>query len=444
MSTVDQKLTINDRLSPQVLKDGEPAWLTELRQQAWETFLRLPLPSTKEEDWRRFDLRGFRWEDYHLATPPPYTVVSSVQQLPDPIQSQLRPADADQWAGLMVFHGPRRVFSYLSEAARAKGVLMDELTTDQPTDIVWQSHLHALIRPDTSKFVAAHAALMNAGVVVVIPPKLVLEKPLHLFFWLDEPGAALFDHILVIARRDSQVTVVLHYASPENLPSGLHSSGLELYAEPGAAVNILCLEEWSKSLYDFQFLRGRLDQDAYLKWSLANFGARMKRLDVHSQLAGRGASTDMLSLTIADQNQHIEHHTLQEHVKENCKSDLLFKVVLLDRSSSVYRGMIRVHPKAQGTDAYQANRNLLLSSNARADSMPLLEIQANEVRCTHGATISRLDELQLFYLMSRGLPKRLAEKIVVDGFLQPVLDRFPVPIVSDKIRRLWENKISGR
>jgi len=158
-------------------------------------------------------------------------------------------------------------------------------------------------------------------------------------------------------------------------------------------------------------------------------------------LSEPGASTDMLGMSVGSGIQQFDHHTFQEHVAPQCKSDLLFKVVLMDRASSIYRGLIKVHKNAQGTDAYQANRNLLLSPKAKADSMPLLEIEANEVRCTHGATIGRVDELQLFYLMSRGISRRQAEKIIVDGFLRPVIDKVPVHWFGEKMQALLDAKM---
>ncbi len=444
MASVENRISISDSRVLDLISNGDPDWLRTLRHQAWTTFQDLPMPSTKDEDWRRLDLRGFRWENYQIPSQPTYPPLTDLTDLLEPIRKALSPLSRESVDALLVVHSGRMVFRYLSDDGRRKGIIVDDVRgTTGDRDVHWQTYLHRLIPPSTSKFVAVHAALMNSGTVVCVPERTRLEKPIYLFHWLDEPGSALFDHLLLIARKDSESTLVVHHASPEDLSSGLHSGAVEIYAEPGARVNVVAFQHWSWSLYDFRFLRGRLEDNAYVRWCLANLGARISRIDVHSQLAGRGAATDMLSITVAEQNQHIEHHTNQEHIKDRCRSDLLFKVVLLDRASSVYRGMIRVHPKAQGTDAYQANRNLILSPGARADSMPLLEIQANEVRCTHGATIARLDELQLFYLMSRGLPRRLAEKIVVDGFLKPVVDRFPIPWLNEKIQMLWQRKIAG-
>jgi Fe-S cluster assembly protein SufD len=258
---------------------------------------------------------------------------------------------------------------------------------------------------------------------------------------LDAERSSLFDHVLVIADKESEVVVLTHYASPQGEFSALSSGAVEIFAEPGARVFFISLQEWGERVYDFHFVRANIRQDAYMRWVLTAFGGKLWRINCHSRLSEPGASTDMLGMSVGTGIQQFDHHTFQEHVAPQCKSDLLFKVVLMDRASSIYRGLIKVHKNAQGTDAYQANRNLLLSPKAKADSMPLLEIEANEVRCTHGATIGRVDELQLFYLMSRGISRRQAEKIIVDGFLRPVIDKVPVQWFGEKMQSLLDAKM---
>lgn len=436
------------QISPSALEflteqNGEPKWFQEIRRQGWEAFEQIPMPTPRDEEWRRTDLKAFRFEHYTPIALPNYDGVASVEALPDYLQPFLHPGTEEgNVSGLLVHHGAKSVYRWLSEEAERKGVIFTDMATAlQQHPELLQGRLHQLIPPDTTKFVALHAALMNAGAVIYVPPRVRLELPLYLFFWLDMQQASLFDHLLIVADKDSEVIVLVHYASPQGGFSALSSGGVEIYAEPTSQVHFISMQEWGRRVYDFHFVRANIRQDAYLRWCLTAFGGKLWRVNCHSRLAERGAITDMLGMSVGDGIQRFDHHTFQEHIAPKCKSDSLFKVVLLDRASSVYRGLIKVHPNAQGTDAYQANRNLLLSQRAKTDSMPLLEIEANEVRCTHGATVGRLDENQLFYLMSRGLSKKQAEKIVVDGFLKPVIDKVPVSWFSEKMQALLDVKM---
>lgn len=428
-----------------VERNGEPEWVQKIRRQAWELFEQIPMPTPRDEGWRRTDLKAFRFDDYAPISLPSYDSVTSVEMLPEELQRFLHPgAEGGNISGLLVHHGAKPVYCWLSEEAKRKGVVFTDIATalaGATNALPLKERLHKLIQPNETKFVALHAALMNAGAFVYVPPRVQLELPLHLFFWVDAERTSLFDHVLIIADEGSEVTVLAHYASPQGDFMAFRSGGTEIFAEPSAQVHFVSLQEWGRSVYDFHFVRADIRQDAFLRWFLAAFGGRLWRANAHSRLAGRGASTEMLGISVGDGIQQFDHHTFQEHIAPQCKSDLLFKTVLLDRANSIYRGLIKVHKNAQGTDAYQANRNLLLSPRAKADSMPLLEIEANEVRCTHGATIGRLDEQQLFYLMSRGIPRRQAEKIVVDGFLKPIIDRVPVRWFSEKIQALLDAKM---
>lgn len=428
-----------------VERNGEPDWVRSLRRQAWEVFEQLPMPTPRHEEWRRTDLKAFRLSDYAPLPLPDYDGVLSVDMLPEALQTFLHPgAEEGNIAGLLVHHGAKAVHRWLSEEAKGKGVIFTDMATafKHHPDLL-EGRLHRLIPPSETKFVALHAALMNAGAVLYIPPRVRLELPLHLFFWLDAEGSSLFDHVLIIADKESEVVVLAHYASPQGNFAALSSGAVEIFAEAGSQVYFISLQEWGQRVYDFHFVRADIRRDAYLRWCLTAFGGKLWRINCHSRLSEPGASTDMLGMSVGAGIQQFDHHTFQEHVAPQCKSDLLFKVVLMDRASSIYRGLIKVHKNAQGTDAYQANRNLLLSPKARADSMPLLEIEANEVRCTHGATIGRVDELQLFYLMSRGLSRRQAEKIIVDGFLQPIIAKVPVSWFSDKMQTLLDAKMQA-
>jgi len=443
-----EKLVLPTQISREALEfiiglNGEPGWVQELRRKAWEVFEQTPMPTPKDEEWRRTDLKAFKLSEYAPISLPSYDGIPSVDALPDELQRFLHPrAEEGNVAGLLVHHGAKAVYRWLSEEAESKGVIFADMATALREHAnLLSDKLHQLVPPNETKFVALHAGLMNAGAFLYVPPRVRLELPLHLFFWLDAERTSLFDHLLIIADKESEVVVMAHYASPQGNFSALSSGAVEIFAEPGSQVYFISLQEWGDRVYDFHFVRADIRRDAYMRWVLTAFGGKLWRINCHSKLSEPGASTDMLGMSVGAGTQQFDHHTFQEHVAPQCRSDLLFKVVLMDRASSIYRGLIKVHKNAQGTDAYQANRNLLLSPKAKADSMPLLEIEANEVRCTHGATIGRVDEQQLFYLMSRGIPRRQAEKIIVDGFLRPVIDKVPVQWFGDKMQALLDAKM---
>ncbi len=442
------ELVLPEQISREALEfiisqNGEPSWIQRLRQEAWEVFEQLPMPTPKDEDWRRTDLKAFKLTEYAPVSFPNYDGISSIAALPDELRQFLHPgAEEGNIAGLLVHHGAKAVYRWLDEGAERKGVVFADMATALKEHVeLLNGRLHQLVLPSENKFVALHAALMNAGAFIYVPPRVKLELPLNLFFWLDAERSSLFDHLLIVADKESEVTVLVHYASPQGEFSALSSGVVEIFAEPGSQVHFISLQEWGNRVYDFHFVRANVRQDAYMRWVLTAFGGKLWRINCHSKLVEPGARTDMLGMSVGSGIQQFDHHTFQEHVAPQCKSDLLFKVVLMDRASSIYRGLIKVHKNAQGTDAYQANRNLLLSPRAKADSMPLLEIEANEVRCTHGATIGRVDEQQLFYLMSRGISRRQAEKIIVDGFLRPVIDKVPVQWFGSKMQSLLDAKM---
>ncbi len=442
------ELIIPTQIGPEAMeflieRNSEPDWLKQLRQQAWETFEQIPTPTPRDEEWRRTDLKGFRLTDYAPISFPTYDGVPSIEALPEELQEFLHPsAEEEKVAGLIIHHGAKAVYRRLSEEAKRKGVIFTDMATALREHAkLLNGRLHQLVPPSENKFVALHSALMNAGAFIYVPPRVRLELPLHLFFWIDTEHSSLFDHLLIFADRESEVIVSAHYASPQGDFAALSSGAVEIFAEPSSQVYFISLQEWGNRVYDFHFVRANIRRDAYMRWVLTAFGGKLWRINCHSNLVESGSSTDMLAMSVGSGIQQFDHHTFQEHIAPQCKSDLLFKVVLMERASSIYRGLIKVHKNAQGTDAYQANRNLLLSPKARADSMPLLEIEANEVRCTHGATIGRVDEQQLFYLMSRGISRRQAEKIIVDGFLRPIIDKVPIHWFGSKMQSLLDTKM---
>jgi len=396
---------------------AEPDWLTEHRRAAFDRFEASPLPIERDELWRHTDLRalGFAFDDYHLSAGPRAATGADSAM-----------AELGERAGLAVLSGDRVTHSELAPAQQKQGVYLGSIhdaltrTSGDLRDLLTARS----VPPSTGKFQAFHAAFWPAGVFLHLPPDAQIELPLHIAVQAHENGAAVLPRIVIHAEAGSRATVILHYDSPAETV-GLCVSQAELALEPGAKLRFTSMQQWGGAMRHFAHYRAYCAEKSELRSLVAALGGTLSRSEVESLLEGEHSLSEMLGLYFATAEQHLDFRTLQSHLAPHTTSDLLYKGALKDASRSVYAGLIKVHPGAQKTDAYQANRNLVLGGTARADSMPKLEIEANDVRCTHGATVGKVDPEQLFFLRSRGLPRLLAERLLVMGFYQQVLERIP-------------------
>ncbi len=385
---------------------GEPSWMLERRLQALDIFDKLELPDPKGEEWRYVDVRRFDFSGFG----PPEPVLKSFD---------------------------------LPEEAVAKGILFETLTdalADHP-DLV-REHLFTRVPTDEHKFTALHGAFLSEGAIVYVPRGVELSEPLFIDRTVSA-GGSTFPHTTVVVEEQASVTVVDRFASSDDSDPSLCASVVEIEARRGAIVNYISLQEWGRSVHHFQTQRLTGHRDATVRSLAVNLGSTFARTQVESDLRGEGAFSEMLGLYFADTDQHFAQRTLQLHLAPHGTSDLLYKGALKGKSRSEYSGLIKVAKDAQGTDAYQANRNLVLSEEALAHSIPQLEIEANEVRCTHGATVSPVEEEHLFYLMSRGIDRVTAQKLIVFGFFGEVLDRIRVPAVRESLSGAISSKVEG-
>jgi Fe-S cluster assembly protein SufD len=307
-----------------------------------------------------------------------------------------------------------------------------------------RSHFFTEVPVDEHKFTALHGALHSDGVLCYVPAGVEVEMPLQIMRRVDE-GGSTFPHTTVVVDENAMLTLVDVFSSPASDEEGpsLCSSVVEVEARRGATVNYISLQQWGRNVSHFQTQRFTGYRDSTVRSLAVNLGSGFARTQVESVLKGEGSFSEMLGLYFADSDQHFAQRPLQSHNAQHATSDLLYKGALKERSRSEYSGLIKVMKDAQGTDAYQANRNLVLSEDALARSIPQLEIEANEVRCTHGATVSPVEEEHLFYLMSRGIDRVTAQKLVVFGFFGDVLDRIRVPAVREGLSRAIAAKVEG-
>ncbi len=289
------------------------------------------------------------------------------------------------------------------------------------------------VLPGEGKFASLHAALWTHGVFVYIPRGVAVDVPLHSVFYNTQPGMTL-GHVLVVVEERAQLTYLHEYLSALNVTDhAAYVGATELLVGDGANLKYVSLQDWGRNVYDFRHERARVGNDAQLDWIIGTMGSKLTKDFSEIELDGQGSWARMSGLFFADNNQLLDHDTQQNHNAPNTTSDLLFKGALKDESRSVWQGMIRVLPHAQKTDGFQANRNLVLSKDARADSIPGLEIMANDVRCTHAATIGKLEEEPIFYLMSRGMTRADAERLIVVGFFDPIMERIPFEEVRARL-----------
>jgi len=384
------------------------------RGELLERYQALPLPTTRDEHWRFTDLSGFDPDAWSangatgIAAPPSILEldVAGVAQVGE--------------GGIEIESAP-------------DGIRFEPLSDDNEL-------LYSLVGQD-EKFAAHNAALWRHGLLVHVPKGVVLEKPLYVRIANSVDGGSLFWRLLVVAEPESRFSVIEEYASSSPELSAYSNAAVEIVVRQAARVEYVSVQNLSRETWHFASHHARVERDAELDWVAGGFGSAKGKIRIQNDLAGPGATSRVTGAYFADGTQHLDYDTFQEHMAPSTTSDFAFKGALRDTARAVWRGMIRVEEGAQKTNAYQENRNLLLSKTAHADSIPGLEILANDVRCTHGATLGQVDRELLFYLMTRGLTRAEAERVIVRGFFQDVLDRVELEPVREALAAALEARI---
>ena len=422
------------------LSGSEPVWLGEQRGRAWSIYEQTPMPTTKLEEWRytdlakKLDLDAFRRSQAEAVPDDP-------EAWPEPLRATME-EDREASGHIVVIDG-HVAHADIDPGLAAQGVILRSMHSaieDHP-DLV-RDHLGSVVPADDGKFEALNMALWADGVFLYVPPDVRLELPIRVTRWVSESGTAYFTRVLIVAEPHSQVSYVDEVVSDDFETQTLASTAVEIVARDGALVQYVAVQRLGGGTFHQSVQRTLASRDAKVDTLNVGLGASVSRVDLNAQLLGPGGSSEMLGLYFGDGDQHFDFNTSQDHVEANTSSDLLYKGALDGDSRSVFRGIIHVYPGAQRTDAYQTNRNLLLSPGARADSLPNLEIEADDVKCSHAATVGQLDAESKFYLMSRGLDTVQAERLVVLGFLGDVLSRLPLGGVVEKVTRVIEEKLA--
>ena len=419
----------------------EPTWMRDRRLAAWRLSQQLALPLGTEEEWRRTDLRGLELEHY-LPLPPQVPAVQHREALSAFFVEHMTLPETPV-GGLVVHQDGSALWQTLDDTLQSQGVIFCALDTavQHHPELVQTHFMTEAVPVATSKFTALHGALWNGGTFLYVPPGGTVQLPLQALTAHMTASGMEQSHVLLIADTHSQVTFVQEDVSGSADLPGLHNGVVELYLKAGAHVTYLQVQNWSRRLWGVSHQRAVLAANSQLRWAVAALGSRLHWTAQSVLLNEAGSGAHLYGLVFADGRQHLDYQTRQDHLAPHTESDLLFRSALLDRARTVLRGVVHLRPVAQQTSAYQSTHSLLLSDKARADALPILEIEADDVRCKHGSTTGMVDDEQIFYLMSRGLSRQEAQRMIVQGFFETVITEFPVEGVQEKIRLAIESRI---
>jgi Fe-S cluster assembly protein SufD len=413
-----------------------PDWFRDQQHAAWTQFEALPNPTRKDQAWRfanvnLLDLTPFKYGGT-LTEEDRATILEQSRGLNDV-------------AGRVIFAGDQLIErDVISDQLKKRGVIFQSLerAVVEHADLFRKHFMSQPTILGSAKFAALHRALVSSGTFLYVPRGVEIDLPIEIFHWLNAENASAFPHLLLVTDELAKVTVIEHFRSVNEHATGFACGVNDLVAGPGAKVTYVCAQNWADNVVALQMNTTMVDHDASAMSLNLNLGSRYSRFESLSRLIGEGGRSDLLAVAVAKHQQEFDARTLQDHVSPHTASDLLYKNALDDRARTIFGGLIRVEPHAHFTDAYQKVRNLLLSDDAEANSMPGLEILADNVRCTHGATSGQVNEDELFYLRTRGIPVPVAQRLIVAGFLDEVVQRLDHPAISGHLHRLIEEKFS--
>jgi Fe-S cluster assembly protein SufD len=376
-----------------------PAWLEQQRDVARQTFDRLPLPSRRDVDWQRFDIRKLKLDN--VASP------ALTEKL---------------------------------SASPGNGVIFCDMATAiaKHGDLVREYLGKGIAADEPNKFNALHVSRWNTGAFLYVPRDVKITAPLEILYTLT--GASGFPHTLVVIEPGAEATLVQKFTGGSGEMS-IHASGTEVFVKEGGHLHYISYQNFNPNVYDLTLKSAHVARDAEIDWVIGMFGASFQRYDIECVMEGEGGNSFMYGVCFAEHNQQFAQFTRQHHKTGHTTSDLLFKNVLRDSAVTNYSGTIKVEKNANGTNAYQSNKNLVLSDKVKCDTKPILEIESNRLRCTHGATVGRLEDQHLYYLRARGLPEEQAREVLLEAFLDPVLARIQVEAVYKEFSSLIHNKV---
>ncbi|MGQ9785443.1 MAG: Fe-S cluster assembly protein SufD [Anaerolineae bacterium] len=419
---------------------AEPDWMREKRYIAWSLFEEMPMPTPQDEHWRRTDLRAIKWDELKLPESVHAEQMHSSERLPEELHSIL--SAGGRVAGRLVLLNGNVVWHELMPEAAAQGVLLMDLTSavhDHPNLV--QRHFMRGVAPSEGKFAALNGALWKGGAFIYIPQGVKIEQPFEIVIGLKGNNIALFPRVLIIAEAGASATVIEELLSLDHADQAFSAGVSEIITGEGASVTYGELQRWREHVFSCNTRRALHSAQSHVTWDLGYLGGRLSKTFVDSTLMEDGASCQVYGVYFVRDHQHIDLDLAVHHIARHTHADLLIKGAAQERGRAVFRGLIRIDQSGQQTDSYMKNDNLILSEQARIDSIPSLIIDANDVRASHGATVSRLDEEHIFYLQSRGIPRAPAVRLVTEGFFASVLERMEQEHIRHKLMEAVISKL---
>jgi Fe-S cluster assembly protein SufD len=413
-----------------------PAWFREQQRGAWQKFESIPRPTRKDQPWR--------FSNIDLLDLAPFKVSPALSD--DDRANVLKYSRGlNEFAARLIFANDQLIErNIVSDDLKKRGVIFQPLERAmvEHADLFRKYFMSQPAVLGSAKFAELHKALVSNGTFLFVPRGVEIEQPIEIFHWLRGEGVSVFPHLLLITDELAKVTVIEHFRSCDSRATGFACGVNDLIAGPGAKVTYVCTQNWGEDVVALQMNTTTVDHDASAMSLNLNLGSKYSRFESLSRLVGEGARSDLLAVAVATNEQEFDARTLQDHISPHTASDLLYKNALDDRARCTFGGLIRVEPHAHFTDAYQKVRNLLLSDDSEANSMPGLEILADNVRCTHGATSGQINEDEMFYLRSRGIPIKTAQRLLVTGFLNEVIQRLDQPAIAEHLNQMIEQKFA--
>lgn len=415
-----------EKIAFRKIDKSEPEWIYNLRHQAWEFYQDSPMPSRIVHLWKYTRPEWFlpqNLEEQMKALP----IISEIKA------SEIAPLKPE-FAGFGCNRGDLVSYAQLADDLKDSGIIF----TDMPAAVrdngdLIQQYLGKLIGHDFGKFEALNMALWNSGLFLYLPPNTELERPIYMH---RQPNARYnMPRLIIIAGKNSKATIIDEYAGRGN---GIYAnSAVEIFAEASSRLRYVNPQNLSNSGRSYLTHRARIDKDAEVYTIFASLGSNLSKSNLGAVLSGRGANSRILGVLFGDAKQHFDHHTMHHHKADDSYSNIDFKVVLKDKALSAYTGLIKIDENTFNCEAYQENRNLLLSKETRAETIPELEILNDQVSCSHGATVGPIDPEMVFYLKSRGVSTEEAIRIIVGGFVEPLLNLIP-----EDLRQMMRNLVN--
>ncbi|THF83704.1 Fe-S cluster assembly protein SufD [Cohnella fermenti] len=414
---------------------NEPAWLVAWREEAgeWASTLELPHPEkTPIQRWT-LDVQGVHR---------PGTTVSATASLPSAIASQL---PAQEIGALVVQHNSSVVYTRLSDELKAKGVVLTSLEEAARThEELVRAHLMTAYERNEHKLSALHAALWNGGVFLYVPRGVVIEEPIQAILFADDAEATFVPHILVIADANSQATVVEHtFSALGDAPAAtlLHNAAVEVFAKQGAQVRYASVHHMDSTAIDVTYRRAILEKDARIEWIIGELHDGNTLVDTKSILKGNGSTSDAKIISVGTGSQRMSITTRAVHYGLSSESDMITRAVMKNEATAIINGITKIEKGATKANGQQTEKVLMLSPKARGDANPILLIDEDDVKAGHAASVGQVNAEQVYYLMSRGISKEEAERLIIHGFLDPVVSEIPVEGVREQLQRILERKL---